>query len=94
MCPQSKTINQGLDSDIGGDCPDCHPARLATSTAHQWQNPPKVLHADESGPDWKQNWNYHAVVGCLNYIQAITHPNLSYAVHQCTRFCNTPKLSP
>ena len=56
-----------------------------------WQNPPKVLHADESGPDWKQNWNYHAVVGCLNYIQAITHPNLSYAVHQCTRFLQHPK---
>ena len=53
----------------------------------------KILHADESGPEDKHNWNYCTVVECLNYIQAMTHPDLSYAVHQCACFCNTPKLS-
>ena len=30
---------------------------------------------------------------CLNYIQAMMHPDLSYAVQQCACFCNAPKLS-
>ena len=34
MCPQSKPINQGLDSDPGGvgwARPICHPARLLSA---------------------------------------------------------------
>lgn len=53
----------------------------------------KILHADPAGSPRKQQWNYRAVVGSLNYIQAMTRPDLSYAVHQCARFCNAPKLS-
>ena len=53
----------------------------------------KILHADDNGTDRKQGWNFRAVVGCLNYLQAMTRPDLSYSVHQCTRFCNSPKLS-
>ena len=52
-----------------------------------------VLHKDETGPPCKQSWNYQAVIGCLNYLQAMTQPDLSYLVHQCAHFCNDPKLS-
>ena len=53
----------------------------------------KILHADSNGTDRNQIWNFHAVMGCLNYLQAMTRPDLSYSVHQCSRFCNSPKLS-
>ena len=52
----------------------------------------KILHADEDGDIWKHAWNYQAVVGGLNYLQAMTRPDLAYSVHQCVRFCNNPKL--
>ena len=32
----------------------------------------KILHADNNGMDRKQIWNFRAVVGCLNYLQAMT----------------------
>ena len=53
----------------------------------------KILHADINGTDRKQMWNFRAVVGCLNYLQAMMRPDLSYSVHQCAWFCNSPKLS-
>ena len=52
----------------------------------------KILHADEDGANWKHMWNYWAVVGCLNYHQAMTQQDLTYSVHQCACFCNNPKL--
>ena len=52
----------------------------------------KILHANEDRANWKHVWNYRVVVGCLNYLQAMTRPDLAYSVHQCTRFCNNPKL--
>ena len=52
----------------------------------------KILHADEDGDTQKHAWNYQAVIGCLNYLQAMTRPDLAYSVHQCVRFCNNPKL--
>ena len=44
----------------------------------------KILHTDEDGANRKHAWNYRAVVGCLNYLQAMTRPDLAYSVHQCT----------
>ena len=38
-------------------------------------------------------WNFCAVMGCLNYLQGMTQLDLSYSVHQCAWFCNSPKLS-
>ena len=49
----------------------------------------KILH----GINRKQGWNFRAIMWCLNYLQAMTRPDLSYSVHQCSRFCNSPKLS-
>ena len=52
----------------------------------------KIIHADEDGANWKHAWNYRAVVGCLNYLQAMTRPDLAYSIHQCAHFCSNPKL--
>ena len=49
----------------------------------------KILHADEDGANRMHAWNYQVVVGCLNYLQAMTQPDLTYSVHH---FCNNPKL--
>ena len=51
-----------------------------------------ILHADEDGANQKHAWNYEAVVGCLDYLQAMTQPDLASSVHQCACFCNNPKL--
>ena len=32
----------------------------------------KILHVDSNGMDRKQMWNFRAIVGCLNYLQAMT----------------------
>ena len=48
---------------------------------------------DPPGLEHEQSWNYHAVIGCLNYIQGMMQPNLSYTVHQFMHFCNSPRLS-
>ena len=31
----------------------------------------KILHADNNGMDQRQMWNFCAIVGCLNYLQAM-----------------------
>ena len=54
--------------------------------------PKSTLHADLARPDRKCTWNYRAAVGVLNYLQAMTHPDISFAVHRCARHCNAPKL--
>ena len=41
----------------------------------------KILHADDDGTNRKHAWNYRVVVRCLNYLQAMTRPDLAYSVH-------------
>ena len=50
-----------------------------------------VLTKDIDGEPRKEQWNYRAIIGMLNYLVNCTHPELSFAVHQCARFCNDPK---
>jgi len=52
-----------------------------------------ILHRDDDGPPRKETWNYRAAIGTLNYLLAMSCPELAYSVHQCARFCNNPKLS-
>ena len=44
------------------------------------------LHKDTEGPPRKHDWHYILVIGMLNYLEKSTQPEISYAVHQCTRF--------
>ena len=52
-----------------------------------------TLTKDIEGENRKESWDYRAIVGMLNYLVNCTHPELSFAVHQCARFCNNPKRS-
>ena len=53
----------------------------------------EILHKDENGPERKQSWKYRSAIGMLNYLAASTRPDCLFAVHQCARFSNDPKLS-
>ena len=46
---------------------------------------------DNDGKPRKEQRNYRAIIGMINYLTNCTNPELSFAVHQCTRFCNDPK---
>jgi hypothetical protein len=50
-----------------------------------------ILHADLEGHDRIDSWNYRSIIGKLNYIANNTRPDISMAVHQCTRYCSNPK---
>ena len=52
-----------------------------------------LLHKDENSNPRKCKWNYLQAIGMLNYLQGSTLPDLPFAVHQCARFVNDPKLS-
>ena len=52
-----------------------------------------VLHADETGEDHDGHFNYLSVIGKLNYLTKSTRPDLSYSVHQASRFMSNPKKS-
>ena len=69
--------------------PSMKDAKSAKSPAVTGQ----VLTKDDGGEPRKESWNYRSVVGMLNYLVTCTHPELSFAVHQCARFCSAPKRS-
>ena len=52
-----------------------------------------ILIKDVDGDPRKEHWEYRSVIGMLNYLVNCTHPEMSYAVHQCARFCNNPRYS-
>ena len=35
-----------------------------------------------------QPWKYCSAMGCLSYISAMIHPDITMPVQQCARFCN------
>jgi hypothetical protein len=49
-----------------------------------------ILHPDRQGHPREDTWNYRSLIGKLNYLAQNTRPDISFAVHQCTRFSNTP----
>ena len=50
-----------------------------------------MLAKDEGGEVRNEHWNYRSVIGMLTFLVNCTHPKMSFAVHQCARFCNKPK---
>jgi histone deacetylase 1/2 len=51
----------------------------------------EILHrADPTDPPRQLSWSFRQVIGILNYIAATSRPDISFAVHQCARFCSTP----
>jgi hypothetical protein len=51
-----------------------------------------VLHAHANSPPHNEIWHYRAVIGKLNYLEKSSRPDISYAVHQCARFCENPRV--
>ena len=74
---------------ILGSIPGMKDARSAKSPAVSGT----VLTKDEDGGKRLESWNYRSVIGMLNYLVNCSHPEMSFAVHQCARFCNDPKRS-
>ena len=48
---------------------------------------------DKDGKMADRSYNYASLVGMLQYLQAHSHPELTFAVSQCDRFTNKPKRS-
>jgi hypothetical protein len=45
-----------------------------------------LLHAFKDAPPFNLNFNYHSVVGKLNYLSQTTRPDIMYATHQIAKF--------
>ena len=63
---QKKTIENCLDMLGMG------PSSKNVKTHDTPAESSKILHADEDGANQKHARNYHVVIGCLNYLQAMT----------------------
>ena len=52
-----------------------------------------ILQKDTKGKPFNNDFHYRRVIGKLNFLEKSTRPDISYAVHQCARFCEHPKQS-
>ena len=51
-----------------------------------------ILHCHSKSPLFDESFNYQLIIGCLNFLEKASRPDLSYSVHQCDRFSADPKL--
>ncbi len=49
-----------------------------------------ILYPDTNGTPRQDAWNYRSVIGKLNFLAQNSRPDISFAVHQCARFCQAP----
>jgi hypothetical protein len=49
-----------------------------------------ILYPDIGGIPRQETWNYRSVIGKLNFLAQNTRLDISFAVHQCARFCTNP----
>lgn len=49
------------------------------------------LGSDKEGVECDEDWNFAAAVGMLLHLSSDTHPDIEFAVHQCTHFTHSPK---
>jgi hypothetical protein len=50
-----------------------------------------ISNADHAGHSRVDTWNYHSVIGKLNYLAKNPWPDISMVVYQCARYCSAPK---
>ena len=70
--------------------------RIIEATGMQGANPKKtpateVLVRHKDAEPFDNSYNMRSVVGMLNYLAGTSHPEISFAVHQCSRFQADPK---
>jgi hypothetical protein len=51
------------------------------------------LSRDVHGESMQEDWHYRSIIGKLNFLEKSTRPDIAYAVRQCARFSNDPKVS-
>ena len=67
-----------------------HDLNLANDSNTKNTPSDSILYPDHHGAPCQESWNYRSVIGKLNYLAQNTRPDISYAVHQCARFCTRP----
>ena len=50
-----------------------------------------ILSRHPQSASFDNSFHYRSVIGKLNYLEKGSRPDISYAVHQCARFCSDPK---
>lgn len=50
----------------------------------------EILYPDRDGVPRQEFWNYHSIIGKLNYIAQNTRPDISFAAPQCARYSSNP----
>ena len=53
----------------------------------------EILTSDKDGEAFCEKWNYRSVQGTLTYLDESSRPDIQFAVHHTSRFCNNPKSS-
>ncbi len=77
-------MQMGLIESIIQDVGLCSTSNTKTTPADS------ILYPDTNGLPRQDTWNYRSVIGKLNFLAQNTRPDLSFAVHQCARFCTAP----
>ena len=54
---------------------------------------PTALGIDPDGEPMDEEWSYPSIIGMLLYLSTNTHPDITFAVSQVTRFNHSPKKS-
>ena len=52
----------------------------------------KILLRHSQSEPFDKSFDYRSVIGKLNYLERGSRSDISYAVHQCARFCSDPKI--
>ena len=82
---QAHLINKILNTaNLSGDKVKTH-ATPAADILHKFPD------SSEVPPD-EAPFDYRSLIGQLNYLAATTRPDITFAVHQCAKFCSNPKL--
>ena len=53
----------------------------------------EVLQSHSDKPAFNEPWSYRSLIGKLNFLAQNTQPDISFAVHQCAKYCNNPRHS-
>jgi hypothetical protein len=51
-----------------------------------------ILYPDPNGIPRQDSWNYRSIIAKLNFLAQNTRPDISFAVHQCARFSQSPTV--
>jgi len=81
---QQKGLSQRIIETLGLDSKNLTPCDTPAKTA--------ALGKDVDGEQASGSINYPSVIGMLLYLEH-SHPDISFATHQCARYTHSPKLS-